>query len=226
MNPFITRVGGSLGAIITMALCTATTADARPVSYPGGWTFMQQNHGDHHSLHAHYSPTAKDSIGYRFEYWRPEQALKEDWQQHSIQWNRLVHRWNNPASQANLYLKSGIGFAHTDNQAAKGDIEPALFTGLAADWEDRRWFVSYENRANYAGDIDRSFSQSFRAGVAPYVGDYGDLHTWLMVQLDHKPGEEDAWTVTPLVRLFKGVTLVEAGVSDDGKAMVNCILRF
>lgn len=193
---------------------------ARPVSYPGGRTVMMQNNGDNHSLHTHYSPTAKYSIGLRNEYDR-----RGDFQNHSVQLNNLVKRWNNRDSQANFYLKSGAGYA-----IVKGNAEqsPSAFTGVAMDWEDRRYFVSYENRYVYADDITDDFHQSTRVGIAPYIGDFGDLHTWLMLQVDHHPKADnnDHYTVTPLIRLFYNTHLVETGLSDKNDIMFNYIKRF
>lgn len=212
--------------LIFTILCFAllghySAALARPVSYPSGWTAMQMNDMDTHSLHVHYSPTAKYSIGYKAEYWR-----NKDWQFHGAQVNYLAKRWNQPSSQANLYLKTAVGIAHSDLGTFDSETEPAAFAGLAFDWEDRRYFTSYENRAYYAGDIDTFFMQKARVGVAPYIGDYGDIHTWLMLQVDHNPNNEDKISFTPLVRMFKGEYLAEAGISDDGDVLFNWIIRF
>lgn len=195
---------------------------ARPVSYPGGWTSMAMNDGDKNALHLHYSPTAKTSIGYKFEHWRDD-----DFNIHAMQMNNLVKRWNNRDSQANIYLKSGVGVATGDRPDGGGDLtEPVVFSGLSADWENRRYFVSYENRYTEAGDIADFYMQSARVGIAPYIGEYGDLHTWLMMQVDHNPESNDPVTVTPLVRMFKGVNLVEAGISNKGDMLFNWVARF
>lgn len=204
-----------------MLLGISSPALARPVSYPGGWTVMQMNDSDMHSLHVHYSPTADYSVGYKAEYWR-----KDDSQFHGLQVNYLVKRWNELASQANIYLKSGAGVAYSDYESFDGKAEPAAFTGIAMDWEDRRFFTMYENRATYAGDIDKSFMQKARVGIAPYIGDYGDLHTWLMVEVSHDPSRDDETVVTPLVRFFKGPYLTELGVSHTGDALFNFVARF
>lgn len=200
----------------------AQPAHARPVSYPGGWTVMQMNDMNTHSLHVHYSPTAKTSVGYLAEYWR-----KNDWQFHGVQVNNLLKRWNMPQAQANLYLKSGLGVAFSDYESLEDETSPAGFLGIAGDWENRRFFTSYEARYVEAGDIDHFFMQKGRVGVAPYVGDYGDLHTWLMLQVDHNPTREDEEvTVTPMVRLFKDVYMAEFGVSHRGDVMANWVVRF
>ncbi len=199
----------------------ASSAQARPVSYPGGWTVIQTNDSESHSLLWHYSPSAKYSLGYRLEYMRDG-----DYTLNMLQNNILLKRWNERDSQANLYLKSAIGAAYSDHGDFEGEIEPAAFTGMAADWEDRRYFISYENRASYAGDIDRGFSQRARVGIAPYIGDYGDLHTWLMLELQHFPKRDEHFRVAPLVRFFKGVGLMEAGIDSEGDLLFNWIYRF
>lgn len=177
---------------------------------------MTMNNGDRNSLHLHYSPTAKTSLGYKFEYWRDGEYTIN-----AFQMNNLLKRWNKKYSQANLYLKSGIGVAHKDN-----DDDFAAFTGIATDWESQRFFTSYSNRYTEAGDIDDFYMQSARVGVAPYIGDYGDLHTWLMLEVEHKPEAKDKLTITPMIRLFKGVHLLEGGISDQGDVLFNWVIRY
>lgn len=192
------------------------TAEARPVSYPEGWTVMIMNDKDSNSVHVHYSPTAKYSVGLRHEYMRDAGAHVD-----TIQVNNLLKRWNKKGEQANLYLKSGVGVAR-DN----GDYTPAAFTGLATDWETRRYFTSYENRFFWTDDSEKFVKHHARVGIAPYIGDYGDLHTWLMIEAHYDAGEEDNFSVTPLLRFFKGNTMVEAGYNLDDGVQANFVQRF
>jgi hypothetical protein len=179
------------------------------------------NDGDKNSVHVHYSLTAKTSIGYKFEYW-PDKELNL----HALQINKLLKRWNKTESQANLYIKSGIGVAYSDLGIFDSKSGASGFTGIAVDWEDRRRFISYENRFTEINGIDDFFQQSARVGWAPYQGDYGDLHTWLMLQLEHMPENADKHTVTPLVRFFKDVHLLEFGVNNHNKVLINYIFRY
>lgn len=211
-------------AFLTIGTLTGmmNTAHARPISYAGGTTVMQNNDGDMNDIHIHYSPTPFYSLGYKGEYWRDE-----DWWFHGAQFNYLLNRSNKAHSQGNFYLKSGAGVA------VDGDTtNPAGFVGFAYDWEDRDYFVSYENRATYAGDVgetgnDRRFyRQTARFGFTPYVAEYGNVHTWLMLQVGHSPEADDPITVTPLVRVFQGDVLGEAGISTKGDVLLNWIVRF
>lgn len=196
-------------------------AMSRPVSYPGGWTAIFMNNGDAHSALIHYSPSAKYSIGLRSEYRRDgEYSLT------SLQMNNLLKRWNQKNSQANLYLQSGVGIA-VSNSAMSGDqTAPAFFSGFAFDWETRRYFLSYENRYIEASDIDDFYMQNMRFGIAPYIAGFGSLHTWLMLEVEHEPEDEDTFTVTPILRLFKGVHLAEVGISSDNDFIFNWTIRF
>ena len=213
---FLSRAAPVAACLTWAAL--APMAEARPVSYPGGWTAMQMNNGDASSLHLHYSPTASDSIGFY-----AERNWAEDVQFTGLQYNRLLKRWNGPSSQANTYLKLGVGEADPFGDAA-GELSG--FAAFAADWETRRWFTSYEARAtDYAGN--QSLRHSARVGVAPYIGDFGDLHTWLMLQVDNHPEAAEPTTTTPLIRFFKDVQMVEIGYTlETEELLANWIIRF
>ena len=204
-------------AILLFAfLFTSATAFARPVSYPEGWTVVFDHDVDVNSSLVHYSPTAKYSVGWRHDYFRAD-GVNAD----TAQVNYLVKRWNAAGSQANIYLQSGAGIVYDSE-----DTDAAAFTGVQADWENRRYFTSYQNRFFYGGDLTRSAKHEARVGVAPYIGDYGDVHTWLMLQADYDAGQADDFSLTPLVRMFKGTDLVEAGYNLDGGLLFNYIHRF
>ena len=207
--------------LLSIGLTIPNLTQARPVSYPDGWTTILRNNGNLNSALIHYSPTAKISVGYKFEY-----LINKEMSLHAVQVNNLLKRLNRPDSQANLYLKSGIGLAFSDKDAFDQEINAAGFIGIAADWEDRRYFVSYENRYTDAGEITNFSKQAARVGWAPYEGDYGDLHTWLMLQVEHMPENDHPLTVTPIVRLFKDVHLFEAGINNRGKLLINYVFRY
>ncbi len=178
---------------------------------------MLHNDGMMNVSHIHYSPTVNYSIGWRHEYMRDSGAHAD-----MAQLNWLIKRWNNPESQANLYLFSGAGIAYDGD-----NTEPAAFTGLSVDWEDRRWFVQYENRFFHAGRFDKYVNHKARIGIASYKGDFGDLHTWLMMEIGYNAKKDNSLTTTPLIRLFQGPVLGEAGYNlQDKTGLFNLMVRF
>ncbi|MDD4013513.1 MAG: hypothetical protein PHW14_04930 [Candidatus Omnitrophica bacterium] len=211
-------------SIIAIFLMCAVCAPAwaRPVSYAGGWTLATYNDGDSDSGIIHYSPKADRSLGIRAEYFR-----EKDWLMTAGQFNALVKRWNEPGWQANAYVKSGAGWAYKCDGPPENRSELALFSGFAADWENRRYYISYENRLLYAGHIHRDIEQKARVGIAPYIGGYGDIHTWLMCEVRYFPGmKHDQFMVTPLVRFFKGAVMAEVGCSIKGDVLFNWVMFF
>jgi len=206
--------------LLSMSLITQF-AWSRPVSYPTGLTAILNNNGSQNSALIHYSSTAKYSLGLRREYQRNKKYSLT-----SLQMNNLLRRWNKRDSQANFYLKSGLGYADKNSSHDGDDSSLAFFTGISVDWETRRLFTMYENRFIEAGSVDDRFIQRARLGVAPYIADFGQLHTWLMLELDHEPKGKNDFTITPLVRLFKDVHLVEFGLSNHHDIVFNWTVRF
>ncbi|MCY4047724.1 MAG: hypothetical protein OXF42_06455 [Candidatus Dadabacteria bacterium] len=206
----------TLTVILATCLLPCEPATGRPVSYPGGWTVMQMHNRANTSVHLHYSPTARHSIGVRALHSREEDVFALMFQS-----NTLLGRVNRPGSQANLYLKWAAGAGFEDDKAL-----PAAFAGVSADWETRRLFVRYENRAKALGKAGKSFTQSARVGIAPYLAEFGSLHTWLMLEVAHYPETGDEIEVTPVARFFKNALLAEVGYSINGKLTLNFIRRF
>ncbi len=212
-------------ALMGVIAFAAAPAEARPISYKGGWTVMQYNEADNSSLLIHYTVDPRTSVGLRIE-----DMTYGDHRFVGGQVNHLLKRWNKPDSQANMYLKMGVGIADGDFNIGANDQKAAGFARFSADWEDRRWFISGDAYA-YAREGRGKTGQQARIGVAPYVAEAGALHTWLMLQADWKQNRdalqgEDAFTVTPLVRFFQGSSLLELGYSSNEEALVNFIYRF
>ncbi len=212
-----------ISTFITIAIIglSSISAEARPVSYVGGWTFIEQTDRQMSALWVHYTLNPSLSIG-----WRSEWDRQDDFILSAPQATYLVKRWFGEDYQANVYAFGGAGVLSgiKDNNIG---TEAAGFVGILADWETRRFFASYRARYLGAESVETGFMQAARFGFAPYKGDTGDLHTWLMVEVDHRPNNDDKVGVTPLVRFFKGSALFEAGWSlTDNQPLVNFTYRF
>ena len=102
----------------------------------------------------------------------------------------------------------------------------AGFIGISADWEDQRYFIQYGNRYTNAVEIDNFYTQFVHIGITPYIGDYGDIHTWLMIKVNHTPEFKRNIVVTPHLRFFKNVHLLEVGADTRRKIMFNYVYRY
>ncbi len=217
--PILDHIKGAAKAVLPflVLVLAAGTAQAKPLSYVGGTMVMQKNDETGHTLSVDYTFDPHYAIGL---YAKHESGSKA-FDMAGPQLNTLLKRWNLPDGQGNIFNMTGVGMAHDDS-----GNRAAAWTGFLADYETRRIFISYEPRFTYAGDIDKSFWERARVGVAPYLANYDDLNTWLMVQVDHHPTKDDNIVVTPLVRMFYKTTLVEAGYSSNHRVMFNWTLQF
>ena len=191
---------------------------------------MLRNDQFQNSLHAHYTPDAQHSIGLRLRYDRQLDATFS-----GVQVNRLFKRWNTPDSQANLYGRIALGAVFDDEDGSElratnsqdgRDEDVAVFLGVSADWETRRYFIEGAAEHWDQGRFGDYSVYHGRLGIAPYVAGTGALHTWIMVQGYNRPESDDPVGATLLLRFFKGPSLLEVGVDDEGEPMLNYIHRF
>lgn len=205
--------------IFFIIISLAQNCQARQISYSGGTTAMIMNDALLNSVHLHYSPSYKYSIGVK-----SENMHQQEISLNSLQVNYLAKRFNQKESQGNIYLRFNTGNAHKSSED-----EAFATVGLMTDFETRKYFISYQN-AYYKSqdDIISFFTQKARIGIAPYIANYGNIHTWLMLQVQHQStlkGDQQTIT-TPLIRFFKGPYLTEIGVSSTKRVLFNFIARF
>ena len=210
-------------ALLFAALGCIISAEAlsRPVSYAGGWTLIGESDRQSSSALLHYTPIYKWSLGPRLEVNRDDHFSLT-----TLHATRLAKRWFGSDHQGNLYFFGGAGMASgVDSNRLEDRF--AAYGGVMADWETRSLFTSYRARYLEASHFGKQFMHAARVGFAPYEGDTGALHTWLMLEIDHRPSDPDSLTATPLLRLFKGPLLVEAGYNITvNQPLLNFTYRF
>ena len=161
------------------------------------------------SLYYHYSPSYKYSVGIEN---LKDKNLRDDYSY--LRFTYLINRKNNLHSQRNLYFQSGLSTKSGND----------LFYGIHGDWETRRWFLGFdikkvENRL-------KSYNQNhIQIGFAPYLGEYGDIHTWLMLKTK-KTSIKDKRSSYPALKFFKGNTLLEFGYNNKTDWDIHLMYRF
>ncbi len=177
---------------------------------------MTENQGAEHNLDVIYTLTPHFGMGVHVA-----TDTDDDITHIALAANGLLWRGNYPDAQANIFLLSGVGYSEDDHTSSA-----LAYAGIETDWENRRFYTQYQNRYLYAGDVEKNFEQKVRLGVAPYIGEAGELHTWLIFQADHTPEEKENITLTPLVRMFYTTHLMEIGSSLDGDFLFNYTYQF
>ncbi len=199
-----------MGILVRLILLLSfINLEARPISYSGGSTAMLITDNMKDSVYYHYSPTYKYSVGIE-----TVKDLIFDQEYSYLRFTYLMNRKNTRHSQRNLYFQSGISSKGRDN----------VFYGIHGDWETRRVFTGFgfKEVENITQDYQDYFLQ---AGIAPYIGEYGDLHTWLMLK-SKKNTLTNEWQTYPVLKFFKGDFLIEFGYDSKINWDVHMMYRF
>lgn len=202
---------------ILILFLASTKVLAHPVSYQGAVSLMSYNTAKENELMLTYSLKNYLAAGVTYQ--------REDNVYFTVpRINYLAKRWNNEDSQGNIYLSAGYGQERSFDQA--------LGVGLGAidiDWESRKYYTS----AAYSRylrqdkeDIDRVDYEimKLRAGVAPYLGEFNEINTWLILQTEKR--NDTAWELTQFVRLFYKNVLIEVGAGFNGSWALNYMVHF
>ncbi len=200
--------------LLSMTVLAAPGAAAKPIAFAHGSTVMLEYGGSTmQEAQAFYAPRYDLSVG--GGHLRLSSALDD--RERGITYlrlNYLAKRWNRESAQANVFVWGGLGAARLSERAGH---EFAQNAGAQVDYETRRVYVSAK------ADLQRSARFSHRVdtvqlGIAPYAHDYDRLATWILVQgRRYTGGLYDGTEGAVLLRLFKGNTWLEAGVTTDGE---------
>ena len=201
--------GGMKTAFIILCLLVANHSMGRPISYVGGQTIMANSGPQSDGVYWHYTPNINYSLGLDYQ-----RDMISDESFSSARLTYLINRKNTAKSQRNLYLKTGVGLNDSDNH----------FYALTGDWETRRVFAGFSATQTSGIGYDM-FEQTLKVGIAPYLGAYGDFHTWLMVETKKNDMDDDRITY-PVLRFFKGGALMEVGYHKKTDWNLHLMYRF
>ena len=152
------------------------------------------------SIYYHYSPSYKYSVGIEGV---KDKAFNSKY--YYLRYTYLLDRKNTDISQRNLYFQSGV--------SSKGYDE--FFYGMHGDWETRRLFVGFGIKETEKNMQDFS-EQFYQVGVAPYLGDYGDLHTLIMLKTKEN-SLDNKMSTYPVLKFFKLKSFIDNMTHQHGK---------
>jgi hypothetical protein len=190
---------------------------AHPVSYQGATSLMSYNKPDENELLLTYSFKSYLAAGlYYFKEGNVNYSLPRI--------NYLAKRWNNEDSQGNIYLSGGYG-AERSYDETKG----VGFASVDVDWESRKYYTAaaYSRffRDNSGAQPRPDYEMiKLRAGIAPYLAEYGDINAWFILQAEKQ--NDSSTQLTQFIRLFYRNVLVELGAGFNGEWAFNYMVHF
>ncbi len=195
--------------LIAYLLLLSLFVDSRPISYTGGSTLMSFSDNMKESIYYHFSPSYKYSVGI--------EGIKDkvfNSKYSYLRYTYLLDRRNTDISQRNLYFQSGL--------SSKGN--ESFFYGIHGDWETRRLFLGFGYK-KVENNVESYNNRYYQFGFAPYLGDYGDLHTWIMLK-SKKNTLDNKSSSYPVLKFFKGNVLFEFGYNDKTEWDMHLMYRF
>jgi hypothetical protein len=213
----------SIGLAGALALAGPSIAWAKPIAFADGTTVMAEyGAGTMDEVQVFYAPRYDFSVG--GGHVDLDSAVDSRTRQITYaRLNYLVHRWNLDSAQANIFMWGGVGAA-TGNTFDGTRV--AWNAGAQADYETRRIYGSLKTDLQYSAVFSHRID-TLRLGVAPYKHDYGGLATWFVLQArDYSGGIYRGTETAALLRLFKGGTWVEAGITNGHKLQAMLMVNF
>jgi hypothetical protein len=204
-------------------IATSTAAIALPMGSVDTWMVMGDFASDSSELAVNYALTPRDAIGVAAGRWRSEPQAGESLREFGgLTYTRLLHRWNLPHAQANLWFVFTSGALR---DGSTGRREGLFAPSVMADYETTRVYLSAGYETMRAKPV-RHDSAYLRAGFSFYEVDYEDVQPWLIAEVKRERDgvaktESIAW-----LRFIHKRYFVELGADDNGRARFNLMLNY
>jgi hypothetical protein len=214
-------------AMPCLALLSSQLAFAGPMGFDGSFMSMGDFNNNWREAFINYAITPRDAVGVSATYMRSDDKSKTRTLE-ELTYTRLLHRWNAPHSQANLWFVGGIGVLQgEDKQVGKNDdFDKIMVTpGVQFDYETTRVYFQATHRFYRASNLNHDYS-SVRAGFSFYEPAYDSTQPWFVLEARNMNNLSDKIEITPMLRFINKSFFVEAGMNTDYKPRFNFMYIF
>ncbi len=208
-----------IGLFLSIGLCSLSLS-AHPVSFKDSVGVM----GYHASIMSH------NQLNYSVKHWfavgvhhlRRPNLLTNNHATFATT-NLLLKRWNGSSYQGNLYAVIGGGQSELSGKPEGVGVGMFQF-----DIEDRRYYFLVKHLELHNASQAEFRHSVVRVGIAPYEGDFDDIHSWLILEWQNNDfiGTGPIADITPFLRIFYRNLLFEIGQSYRGVTRFNYITHF
>lgn len=182
-------------------LIFSTIIFARPIGYKDAYSVNIDYLNEMQETTIHYSPTHNYSIGFK-----SFNNIENNY--NGIYGSYLLGRVNKKDSQANFFVFGGLG---------SNSRELIINSGLRIDYETQRFFVMHQSQNYDLYNLNKT-----RVGIAPYIGSYEGVNTWVMIESNNIISK-----TIPLIRLYYQNILLEYGKINSYEMLnLNTIFLF
>ncbi|MEY3891676.1 MAG: hypothetical protein RL626_754, partial [Pseudomonadota bacterium] len=136
----------------------------------------------------------------------------------TVNYTRLLSRWNLTDAQSNLWLFMGLG------QIRQGHIADGVEANTNS-FITRRIYFATTHKFYRATNLNHD-TTSIRAGFSFYEADYDQTQPWFILETKYTNQISDKIEVIPMLRLINKNIFVEGGVNNSGQPRLNLMYTF
>ena len=210
--------------VIPLIFLSSRLVVAAPMGFEGSVMTMGDFNQNWREAGFNYALTSRDALGLTHLEFRSDDH-KDKREVDTLNYTRLLSRWNLTDAQSNLWLFMGIGEIRgsLDNQSI--DSKFITSPGFQFDYETTRIYFATTHKLYRASNLNHD-TTSIRAGFSFYEADYEKTQPWFILETKYTNQISDKIEVIPMLRLINKNIFVEGGVNNSGQPRLNLMYTF
>ena len=210
--------------VIPLIFLSSHLVVAAPMGFEGSVMTMGDFNQNWREVGFNYAISSRDALGLTHLEFRSDDG-KDKRQVDTLNYTRLLSRWNSTDAQSNLWLFMGLGEIRgsIDNQSI--DSKFIASPGFQFDYETRRVYFAATHKLYRASNLNHD-TTSIRAGFSFYEADYDQTQPWFILETKYTNQISDKIEVIPMLRLINKNIFVEGGVNNSGQPRLNLMYTF
>jgi hypothetical protein len=210
--------------VISLIFLSGHLAFAAPMGFEGSVMTMGDFNQNWREVGFNYAITSRDALGLTHLDFRSDD-YKDKREIDTLNYTRLLSRWNLTDAQSNLWLFMGVGEIRgsIDNQNIESKVIAS--PGFQFDYETTRIYFATTHKLYRASNLNHD-TTSIRAGFSFYEADYDKTQPWFILETKYTNQISDKIEVIPMLRLINKNIFVEGGVNNSGQPRLNLMYTF
>ena len=212
------RLALTLSVSVTLAIPAALAA---PMGFKDSTMGMADLGPNWREVWVNHAFTRSDALGAGGLYMRSDDKTRTR-DVAELNYTRLVHRWNLPHAQANVWFFGGLGALRGNDVT---DTRTLVAPGLQLDYETTRVYVAATARLYRASGINHDYG-ALRAGFSFTDADYDETQPWFVVEARRMRGLSDEVEWTPMLRFINKRFFAEVGINQARQGRFNLMVVY
>ncbi len=210
--------------VIPLIFLSSHLVEAAPMGFEGSVMTMGDFNQNWREAGFNYALTSRDALGLSHLEFRSDDH-KDKREVDTLNYTRLLSRWNLTNAQSNLWIFMAIGEIRgsLDNQSINSKFIAS--PGFQFDYETTRIYFATTHKLYRASNLNHD-TTSIRAGFSFYEADYDKTQPWFILETKYTNQISDKIEVIPMLRLINKNIFVEGGVNNSGQPRLNLMVTF